>query len=804
MTRVGVLLLWVTVAVAQVVPDRYIVQLAGEPAATYAARQWGQASGLSVRQARGPSPLMESRRVLIRGEQQLVRRGVEAASGQVLDSLDTVANALLVRIPDSQAARLASISGVARVWPVHVCYATLDHALPLHRVPDAWAAIGGMSNAGAGVKIGILDTGIDDLHAAFQDASMTPPTGYPIVDTSAYLPMTSGKIIVARSYEYLYNGTTDSGPRDRVGHGTSVAMTAAGVTNTGPLAQITGVAPKAWLGNYRMSPGSDASYDDDAIAKALDDAVKDGMDVVNLSLGSALAASPSDDFLAQAVEAASAVGVLVVASGGNDGPDPDTVGTPAEAPSAIAVGATENDRIFAGVVTVADHAPYTAIPGDGLNSTIPIAAPLADVTTVDSTSLACNALPQNSLAGAIAVILRGVCTFEIKAINAQIAGAVAVVIRTDQARPAASGMAMGTATLPAAMISYSDGTDLVARLGANLSLQGTLDFSLRAVPAQTAGLSSFSSRGPNPGATIKPDLTATGDDMYMATQNLDSEGEMYSTNGYTVAAGTSFSCPLVTGAAAVLKSARPGLSLQQYRSLVINSATPLALADGTLLGVQAGGSGSLNLLSALRSTIAAYPTSLNLGVGSGDANVSGTVTISNLGAAPDTFTLTPIAFGTGPAPSLSAGTLQLAPGASATVTLRLALTAPAPGEYQGLLQIAGAATTVNANVPYWYGVPANTPAHLTILYSDVEWNRGGLDEQAIIFRITDPSGIALPNSAQVTTSTSGAEVVNVYSYDDMVPGSFAVNIRMSNARGDNLFDIAVPGYGTVEVIITGF
>src|SRR5205823_7380968 len=112
----------------------------------------------------------------------------------------------------------------------------------------AWARIGGKDHAGAGIKIGILDTGISPDHAAFQDPALKPPAGYPLASKPENLALTNNKIIVARSYEDIYEEKDPDDARDRNGHGTAVAMCAAGVTNKGPFATITGVAPKAWIG----------------------------------------------------------------------------------------------------------------------------------------------------------------------------------------------------------------------------------------------------------------------------------------------------------------------------------------------------------------------------------------------------------------------------------------------------------------------------------------------------------------------------------------------------------------------------
>ena len=133
---------------------------------------------------------------------------------------------------------------------------------------------------------------------------------------------------------------------------------------------------------------------------------------------------------------------------------------------------------------------------------------------------------------------------------------------------------------------------------------------------------------------MKPDLSAVGTNFYTATQKFDTSGEMYDPTGYTVSQGTSFSTPLIAGAAALLKAARPGLSMAQYRSLLIDNA-----------GAASGGINSLSLAcstwsASLRSTATTVPAVVSFQIGGGDPNVSRSLTISNIGTAPTVFQLT--------------------------------------------------------------------------------------------------------------------------------------------------------------------
>ncbi len=224
-------------AIAQIVPDRYVVELSEEPL------------GVAVR-TKGKAALSDRYRAIL-SEQSRTKAAIESRRGRVTTSVDSVMNALFVKLPGQDPAVLAAIPGVKKVYPVHLMHKSLDRALALHQVPVAWSLIGGKDRAGAGIKIGILDTGITPDHPGFQDGTLEFPAGFPRGSSEKNLKLTNTKIIVARSYEDIYELDEPDDARDRNGHGTAVAMCAAGVTNTGPLAAITGVAPKAWIGGLQ-------------------------------------------------------------------------------------------------------------------------------------------------------------------------------------------------------------------------------------------------------------------------------------------------------------------------------------------------------------------------------------------------------------------------------------------------------------------------------------------------------------------------------------------------------------------------
>src|SRR5450759_2897777 len=281
MKRVSVLILLVTAAYAQTRSRlaEYALVLEDPPVAQKAQ------SRVALQSSEAQAHLQKVRGAQTRVLAELATRKVRVAyESQIL------VNAIFVRVAPGETAALKNIPGVKWIQYQPPSKPALNAAVDLVRVPAAWSAIGGSANAGAGVRIGIIDTGIDQNHPGFRDTGFTAPAGFPKGNT-AY---TNNKVIVARSYVSMMsdsdpaNSTPDDlSPRDRQGHGTAIAMIAAGVQNTGPLGTITGVAPKAFLGNYKVfgSPGVNEYTFRSVWIQALTDAVNDGMDIVTLSLG---------------------------------------------------------------------------------------------------------------------------------------------------------------------------------------------------------------------------------------------------------------------------------------------------------------------------------------------------------------------------------------------------------------------------------------------------------------------------------------------------------------------------------------
>ncbi len=776
MKTILLVLLSASATFAQVVPGRYILELSGDPASV-AAPQGARSAARAM--------AMAARRTAVQQLQASARTGVAARGGIVIASLDTVFNGLIVNIPDAHAADLLQIPGAVRLHAVRRVRPVLNHALPLHKVPDAWNLLPlGQSGAGAGIKIAMIDTGVDVNNPAFSDP-LPPVDGFPKVLFASDTQFTNAKVIVAKNYTTLLPDGGDPDANDRDGHGTGTSLAAAGGAANTPYGPIMGVAPKAYIGSYKVLDASGGTTD--VIVKAIDDAVADGMDVLNLSLG-AYVTSYSDiaagDVGQAAFARAAQAGVIVVVAAGNQGPAAGTISDYASSPDVITLASIHNDRSLGNAITLAGVAPYAAFSsGDGPNPGQVISGTLFDVTGLDSSGLACSPLPSGSVAGKIVLVLRGTCAFSNKLNDVAAGGALAIIVYNNPGGSifSSGSTSVGSATLPALFINQSDGADLKARAAQDSGLQVAMDFSGVTAFAARTDVSFFSSRGPSVGSALKPDLAAVGEEIVTGAQNSFSSGESYSASGFIDTNGTSFSTPLVAGAAAVLKGARPGLTVQQYRSLLINGAAPATASQGVAATVSQSGAGILNLAAAVSGTVAAYPTSLSFGAGAA-LHSTVQISLSNVGTASDTYTIQVVPAGSGPAPSISTSSLSLDPGAAQQVPVSLDASGLAAGEYSGNLLVTGTASGSVASIPYWFAVPGSQPAGISILYQDYFDYARSSSSQAVVFRVVDAAGLPYTGPLRPQFTVTGAGTVrNLYSAGD-IPGTYAVDIRMGTVN----------------------
>lgn len=730
---------------------------------------------------------------------EALRQDLTRHAFTVTGSSRVLLNAIFVTAPRGRADELRSLPGVKGVVALRRRKLNLNRAAQLVNAPAAWTALGGAQNAGAGIKIAIIDTGIDQTHPMFQDSTLEMPAGYPIC-SGPDCAFTSNKVIVARSYVRLSAAGTDPqnpaadsrpddySPRDRIGHGTAVASCAAGMPVVSPAGlMLNGIAPKAYLGNYKIfgSPEVNETTPDDPIIMALEDALHDHMDIATLSLGSPALSGPLDtgaacgnapgvpcDPLAMAVENAVKAGMVVVIAAGNsaigqsiNAPAFGTVQSPGNAPSAIEVGATTNSHfMLEGVEVPGDDVPaglqqISGVFGDAPIPPGAISGVLRDVTKLGDDGHACSGLPAGSLNGAFALIQTGGCTFLDKAGSAEDAGAAGVIFYQSDSSALTPPTGLFFTTRPAILISNLDGFNLKP-------FDGRAVFIDPAAIEQAAGssnkLAAFSSLGPSLGLNgLKPDLVATGGstanytNLYMAAQRYDPLGELYSANGFVATSGTSFATPLVAGAAALVKQAHPKFTALEIKSALMNNASQDVLRDeaGNPAGVPGLGGGKLDVGEAVASGITVNPPSLSFGLVTA-STITKPLQITNSGTASVTLALTVAADGSASATriTLDQSTISLAAGATGIVNAVLSGGVPAPGIYSGMIAIQSSAATLQ--VPYLFLASAAYPANV------IQVNGGGdgatsQDIGPISVEFTDQFGLPIAGVPVTFTATGG-------------------------------------------------
>ncbi len=746
---------------AQPVPGRYLVELTTPPLLDARLPLSGAA-----RTARAKE---------IATEQAFATRQMESLGAEVVHSLDQVGNLMVVHTSEGAEKRLQAIPGVKRVYRVYERRLSLDRLTERHRLPAVWQRLGGIESAGMGQRIGIIDTGIDSRHPGFQDSSLPMPEGYPRFGTPADQADATNKVIVVRNYDRFYDLPDQGSGRDQDGHGTAVAMVAAGARTQAPAGIVSGLAPKAYLGAYRVFPVRAGGANDDAILAAIDDAIRDGMNVINLSLGSTISDVDTDSLYAQAFRRAAEAGVIVVAAAGNEGPDSATIGSPGYLPEVLGVGATWNDRalrVFAqlGSLTV------TLLPGSGPAPADPIVAPLTDVLELDPTGLACGPLPSGSLSGRIVIINRGTCLFEEKLNFAAAAGARAAVIVNNVAS-ATIIMSVGEATLPAGMISQADGARLRQRLAEERAngQAGTLDlsFQIRPVAINPQQVASFSSRGPGINQILKPDFSAIGAFVYTAAVT-DLRGEVSDPSGWIEINGTSFAAPAVAGAAAILRQARPGLTVDQYRSLLVHTSSEFQTSDGATVQPLAVGAGLLDAQAAAASQLAASKLSLSFRASREDTDQTQEFSIFNLSSEPQTVRLEVVGLGGSFRPELSTTTLEVPAGGSAPVTARLRATPVEPGHSQGVILVTGSQTL---RIPYWFGVPSGRLERAELINRPSTLRAGR--ELDLFIRTFDSTGFPVTGpELRVASSAADLEILETRDVSALSPGVTLVRVRL--------------------------
>jgi len=632
-----------------------------------------------------------------------------APNAKVTSEYDISLNAVAVQLNGTSVDTIKSAPMVQSLEYNALYHPVLSESHKIIHADGAWAAAGGRSNAGAGIKIGDIDTGIDETHPFFDPTGFSYPPGFPkcdAADSATHNPdhnceHVTPKVIVAKVF---YNKAAVSGlDALAIGdHGSHTAGIAAGVT--GKVATVrgvaindmSGIAPGAWLGNYNVFPNDIPNARSEDILNAVEAAIADGMDVLNLSLGGGY--HGNNDLLAIGLDNAVEGGVVVAVAAGNSGPGSNTVESPGRARNIITVGASTNQHFVGQPFTYPAGGGHTV--GAAVGDFEPL--PAASFNLFDTASDGCASVPAGA-SGKLALINRGTCTFSQKVANAKQAGAIGVVVVNNVAGdPIAMGRTLGfDDDLPAVMIGRQEGAALRASGATTASAVAVFQ---EFVTGNKDILAGFSSQGPtNVDFAVKPDLTSVGVNV-LSSISCVGAATCTGDDAWAFFSGTSMATPHIAGSAAVLLNLHPDWSPAQVKSALVNRADRVikdAITGTHDVGPTAQGAGRENLTVAANATTWLDPVSVSFGKVTVGHPTSNTITLYNPTGSAQTFSIsvtkfTPDAvlsvYGAG---TLSAGDARIIVPASVTVpangstTLTVTVNAPKADTAQGWINLNG-------------------------------------------------------------------------------------------------------------------
>jgi subtilisin family serine protease len=679
-----------------------LVQLTGAPLATSAKTKPAPGKKVDL-----TSAATKNYRAVLSAQRNTFKKWLttNAPKARVTGSWDISLNAVSVKLNGTTLAKLRTSPLVVHAEYEGLYYPTAaDPDLGIIDAIAAWSenGKGGAADAGKGIRVAIVDTGIDQTHPCFNDAGFTAPAGFP----RGQVQYTNNKVIVAKVFNNKgnQNGFDARAVQD---HGTHVAGTVACDFQTPAVVDgvtipygVSGVAPAAFLGNYNVFPGNVDNARSEDILNALDAAYADGFDVANMSLGGG--AHGIQDLLTNAVDNLDAANFVVAVAAGNSGPGHFTVESPGSAARALSAGASTVPH-FVGAPLTVGGATYGIAAGDFATVTADLTAPFAVVLNTGGTlSNACTAgvagadgkPAAGSLTGKIALISRGACTFSEKIRNAQDAGAAAVVVVNNVAGdPTAMGLGgiPNEPTVPAYMASLVAKTALVADNGLSATIGAAKAYFSTSNVDIMAG---FSSQGPTDvDYRVKPDVVAPGVNVLSSIPG----------NDWAFFQGTSMATPHLAGSAAVVKSQHPSWPAWAIRSAIVNTAETgvlKAYTNGTTIvtDVNVEGAGRENLDNAVNATAALSPVSVSFGAVPSGAGQTKTfpLTILNTTGAAVTWTIAVAGTtGSGVAFSVGAPSITLAAGTSGTVNVTMTATKlAAGGDHQAWLTVSNGATVI--------------------------------------------------------------------------------------------------------------
>jgi subtilisin family serine protease len=436
---------------------------------------------------------------------------------------------------------------------------------------------------GEGVVVGIIDTGIWPEHPSFaDDGSYGPSPVGPVpceFGNTAHNPddapfTCNNKLLGARQMLATYRALIGADPdefdsaRDDNGHGTHTASTAAG--NAGveatvlgiPRGTISGIAPRARVIAYK-GLGNLGGFTSD-LAAAIDQAVADGVDVINYSIGGGAAGPGADEI---AFLFAADAGVFAATSAGNSGSGAATLGNPGTMPWLTTVGASTQSRFFQGTVVLGNGAEYTGAsitPGVG-------SAPLVDAANAGGDLCVPGTLDTNLVSGSIVLCRRGVTARAAKSLAVLQAGGVGMIMYENTND---NNLFSDSHWVPSVHVDNTPGLAIKNYIATDSNPTAEIIAEQISEWPFAPSMTIFSSRGPNPVAPdiIKPDITAPGIQILAGGSPFPDPDTTPPGELFQAIAGTSMSSPHIAGIGALLKQAHPDWSPAVIRSAMMTTA----------------------------------------------------------------------------------------------------------------------------------------------------------------------------------------------------------------------------------------
>ena len=748
-------------------PVNLVAQLAGDP--------------VTVVSANSPSHLSDQEKDQLQGQlkasQQPVERQIESIGGTVLADYQLAYNGIKVNIAANRARDLAKLPGVVSVHRLKTYQIDNTKGVPYIGAPQAWDGSNGFH--GEGIKVAIIDTGIDYTHADFGgpgtvaawdnafSKSTLDPTLLSVCETATHThcfgpnaPKVKGGVdLVGNSYNadptsksYQPVPHPDPNPLDCYGHGSHVAGTAAGSgvladgsTYTGPYNAATidshtwnvgpGVAPKADLYAIRVFGCAGST---DVVVDAIEWAVAHHMDVINMSLGAPFGTADTPD--AMAASNAAKDGLIVVSASGNAGSNPYITSSPGSGTYGISVAATDSSATLPGALLTLSGTPTVTVQAINANgATLPTGSwPLVELKNADgSLSLGCNPADYTALGvlNKVVITKRGTCARVARAIFGQQAGAKAVVmVNTFPGYPPYEGPITANpdtgiaynVTIPFLGVTPESQAPLHAAAVAGKTV--TLSDNPLANPGYRQ-LASFTSFGPRSGdSAFKPEVTAPGVSIASVGMGTGTKAAVNS--------GTSMATPHVAGMAALVKQAHPGWKSEYWKAAIVSTANPGGVIPTRLRGE---GTGLVQAPAATRTQVVALgdpgTSALSFGFKELDTNYSRTkqIKLTNLGNSAATFTVSSsLQNGSPHSVTLGRSTVTVPAHTTMNVGVTLAVPVATAGDSSSFHDVRGV-VTFTPGAGQNNGVALTVPYYLVpnaISHANVKLDGGQLTESA--------------------------------------------------------------------------